>query len=407
MRGRSERRTWEHDPAVHAPPRYRKACHYDGFVPDGLAGFESAWSTAVSAVVSEAELAVRSLNEPAHFGDADPGLALAPLARLLLRTESIASSKVEGIQLDARSLAQAEARLKSAGRASPRATEIIANIDAMELAIHEAVTEPELTRETIVSIHRSLLAPTPDSRIAGVVRAEQNWIGGNDHNPCGAAYVPPPPEYLDDGLDDLCRFAGEDMLSPLAHAAIVHAQFELLHPFMAGNGRTGRALIHVILRRRGLVTRYVPPVSVVLAREKDRYIAGLERFRNGDIAGWVESFAAWTTRAARLAADHLAAVTQLQERWRARVRESGPVRADSAVWALIDALPAHPVINLQVATAATGLTKATVNLALKRLAESGVLEPLTQGRRNRLWEATGLLDVLVALEAGEPVRPVS
>jgi len=101
--------------------------------------------------------------------------------------------------------------------------------------------------------------------ISGQVRTTQNWIGGNDFNPCQAAFVPPPPEYLAGLLEDLCLFINRDDLPGTVQAGIVHAQFETIHPFADGNGRTGRALIHVVLKRRGLARHLVPPISLALA----------------------------------------------------------------------------------------------------------------------------------------------
>src|SRR3990170_2461909 len=102
MRGRLVRAVWQHDPSLHAPPRYRRACEYDAFVPDPVAEIEVSFPGDVAAMVSEAERAIAQLNRSA-------GPELAPLARLLLRTESVASSKVEGMQVNARTLARAEA----------------------------------------------------------------------------------------------------------------------------------------------------------------------------------------------------------------------------------------------------------------------------------------------------------
>ena len=109
--------------------------------------------------------------------------------------------------------------------------------------------------------------------------------------PCGAAFVPPPPGEVDPLLDDLCAFINDVALPPLVQAAIAHAQFETIHPFEDGNGRTGRALVQVVLRRRGLTPAFVPPISVVLARDKDRYLKGLTLFREDRLADWIELFA--------------------------------------------------------------------------------------------------------------------
>ncbi|MEJ7715478.1 MAG: Fic family protein [Thermoleophilaceae bacterium] len=99
----------------------------------------------------------------------------------------------------------------------------------------------------------------------------RNWIGGNDYNPVGADYVPPPPEFVPELLEDLSSFIARDVLAPVAQAAIAHAQFENIHPFADGNGRTGRALVYTVLRRRGETDAFIPPMSLVLASQPKGY----------------------------------------------------------------------------------------------------------------------------------------
>jgi Fic family protein len=393
MRGRYEQRTWQYDPTLYAPARYRRACTYEVFLPADLRAFAPPLQAATAGAVSDAERALQRVG-------ADARGALAPLARLLLRTESIASSKVEGLQVDVRDLARGEARADTGGRIGATAAEILANIDAMELAIDDASAIERFGRDEILAIHRRLMVGAPNARVAGRVRTEQNWIGGNDHNPCGADFVPPPPERVAPLLEDLCDAIADESLPPLVQAALVHAQFETIHPFEDGNGRTGRTLIHVVLRRRGLTPAYVPPISVVFARDRDRYIDGLTAYRDGEVDRWVEQFAVAAIRSADLARAYLAAVEARVERWRAMLAGAANPRADAAAWAVIDVLPAHPVITAAVARAATGRAKAAVHAALDQLADAGVLLPLTGGRRNRSWEAEGLLDLIAELEDG-------
>jgi Fic family protein len=393
MRGRYVTRLWTNEGGVYAPARFRKPCRYDAFIPEPVATFNEAVPGELAGVVSDAEAAVRDLNDRARP-------ALAPLARLLLRTESIASSKVEGLQADARSLARAEAQAETGKILGPVVREVLANIDAMELAVEEASAAGELGVPHLTAIHAALLQRSPVPGIAGRLRSAQNWIGGNNYNPCGAGFVPPPPEDVDVLLGDLCVLANSEHLPPLIQAAVAHAQFETIHPFDDGNGRTGRALIHVILRRRRLAPDYVPPISVVLAAHKDRYIDGLTRFRDGDVAGWLEQFATATARAAVLAQRYLARVTDLQDRWRHQVRERLHLRADAAAWAIIDVLPGHPVITVPVAVAATGRSKSSTTVAINHLVDTDVLIPLSESKRNRAWEAAGLLDLLADLDAG-------
>ncbi len=396
MPGRYVALVWPHNPTADAPARYRRACRYDAFIPVRLTELSLTLEAITAGVVSDAEAAIRGLNDAARP-------ALAPLARLLLRTESIASSKIEGVQAGVRELARAEARLDAGGKASPTALEVLANIDAMELAVSKATATDRFTVAQIVAIHRRLMERTINAaRIAGRIRATQNWIGGNNYNPCGADFVPPPPQDVAGLLADVCDAINDDRLPPVVQAALVHAQFETIHPFADGNGRSGRALIHIVLRRRKVAPAYVPPISVVLAADRDRYIAGLTRFRGDRVADWVEHFAAAAGTAARLAQAYLREVEALRATWRAKLAaRTGPPRADAAAWAVIDVLPGHPVITAPVAAAVTGRSKPSIYEALEQLQVGGVLRPLSASRRNRSWEAVGLLDLLAGLEAGQ------
>ena len=394
MRGHTIRRTWKHDPTLYAPPRYRRACSYAPFIPDPLAADAFDLPGEVAGRVAEAEQMVAEINRTA-------GPELRSLGRLLLRTESIASSRVEGMQADARQLARAEARRLAGRSIGHQAAEILNNIDAMEFAVDEAARAEELLPSGLCDIHRALLARSIGARGAGEVRDAQNWIGGNDYNPCGADYVPPPAEEVAPLLDDLCAFANDDLLPPLLQAAAAHAQFETIHPFEDGNGRTGRALVQVILRRRGLAPAFVPPVSVVFSQRRERYIEGLVAFREGRVAEWVSLFAAATAQSARLAQHYGELVGDLQQHWRRRLRETVNPRADASAWAIIDALPAHPVVTVAAAVASTGRTPPAVNGGVEQLERAGVLIPLTTSKRHRAWEPEGLLDLVVALEAGE------
>jgi Fic family protein len=270
----------------------------------------------------------------------------------------------------------------------------------MQTAIEHASSSHTIVPEDLAKIHRVLLQGSHNRAIAGHFRDKQNWIGGNDYNPCGADFVPPPPEEVATLIDDLCKFCNQGDLSPLVQAAIAHAQFEAIHPFEDGNGRTGRALVQVLLRRRGLAPAFVPPISVALARDKGRYIRGLTFFREDRIAEWLGIFASATAQAVTLAVQYTYLVAELHNRWRMQLRESTSPRADAAAWAIIDILPAHPVVSVQVAVAATKRTKPAVNDAIQELVSAGVLKPISESKRNRSWESVGLLDLIVELEAG-------
>lgn len=395
MPGHWRRQTWLHNPTLNAPQKYRRACHYEAFIPELLTTLQVQLPADVAGLVSDAEQAIGRLNE-------SPPAALAPLARLLLRTESIASSKVEGMQIGVREMARAEVQVETGVAPSQTALELLDNINAMELALGEGAEANPFGIDQIVAVHTRLLQHAPNGAVAGRVRARQNWIGGNDYNPCGAEFVPPPPEEVKALLEDLCAAINDETLPPVVQAALVHAQFETIHPFEDGNGRTGRALVHIVLRRRGLAPRFVPPISVVLAAARSRYIAGLTAFRGDAVPAWVEHFSAAAARSARLANTYIVAVEALRESWRTQLDAlSDAPRQGAAAWSLIDVLPAHPVITAPVATAATGKVKTAIYRAIEQLVEAKVLRPLSASKRNRAWEAEGLLDLIEQLESGQ------
>jgi Fic family protein len=394
MRGRFVDRTWKYDPTLIAPARFRRACRYRAFVPEIICDAGFAMSPELAGVVSEAERELQELN-------AAGGAILDPLARLLLRTESIASSRIEGLNLHVDDLARAEAKSEFGLDIGENARGVLSNIDAMVLAVEDASAAPKFGEEELLTIHRRLIEKAPHRHIAGRIRDEQNWIGGNDHNPCGADFVPPPPEDVPRLLADLYAAINDDLLPPMVQAALVHAQFETIHPFGDGNGRVGRALVHVVFRRRGVAPRFVPPISVVFARNKDRYIEGLTRFREDDLQSWIEQFASATMRAAGMARHYIERVLLLRDAWREQLRRLPHVpRSDAAVWALIDILPGNPMLTAPAAVALTRRAKARVYEGIAVLEKVGVLQPLSKGKRNRIWEAAGLVDLMADLDAG-------
>jgi Fic family protein len=413
------RRSWT--PNVTAPSRAeRRACTYEAYVPDRLVGRQFRLDGSVAAEIADAEAAVARLDT-----EAAALVGTEALARILLRAESVASSKIEGLEIGARRLLRAEAARRSGDAVSDvTAAAVLGNIDAMAFAI-ESVEEGEpLSSNVLLDIHRRLLAGSRLAEQGGRLRVIQNWIGGSDYNPCSAAFVPPPPEYVGELMDDLVEFSNDDSLPAIAQAAIAHAQFETIHPFIDGNGRTGRALIHVILRRRGLARRIVAPVSLILATWAKDYVAGLAATRyRGPVASreaheglnlWVGRFASASKRAVDDARSFEKRARALEVRWRARV---GRVRANSATDLLLRALIGAPVLTVTSASELIHRSFVQTNVAVTRLAEAGILQQVTVGRRNRAFEAPEVISAFTDLErqlaspggdtrTSEPVRRV-
>jgi Fic family protein len=252
----------------------------------------------------------------------------------------------------------------------------------------------------ILAIHKTLMATDEWAR-PGQLREEQNWIGDRLNNPSDAQFIPPPEGDVPGLMDDLVAFMTRDDLPAVAQAAIAHAQFETIHPFVDGNGRVGRCLIHVVLRRRGVAPRFVPPVSIVLAARPNSYIAGLEGFREGRLEQWVAAFAEAAQSAAAASLELADQVQALQRDWTNR---AGRPRADSAAAKLIRLLPALPVLSAPIARGAIGTSQQMTLLGLKALEYAGVVRQITVGTYDRQYAATELFDLLSAYEANVIAR---
>ena len=401
--------------------RDRQGCAYRAYVPDPLMGRDFVLAGGVAADIADAEAAVLRLNS-----QASSLVSTETIARVLLRTEAVASSKIEGLHANARRVLRVEAArdFDVAGRRDVTAEEVLGNVDAMSEALAAAEGEETITVDTILRIHAALLANTSLQVHRGTVRLEQNWVGGSDYNPCSAVFVPPPPALVLGLLADLAEFCSTDSLPAVAQAAIAHAQFETIHPFIDGNGRAGRALIHLILRRRGIAPHVVPPISLILATLATDYVAGLTAFRyvgepeSSEAADglnrWVALFAGCCTRAVSDAMIYEERIREIQWRWRDTV---GTVRRNSTLDLLLETLPGTPVITVTGAARMLGRSFKAASGAVDELVRAGVLEQVNAGRRNRAFEAPDVLDAFTDLErrlasptgdtrVAPPARPV-
>ncbi len=403
------RRQWASD--LSAPSRQgRGPCEYEADVPDYLVGRRITLDGDVAADVTDAETAIARLNV-----EASSLIDTEALARILLRAESVASSKIEGLEIGARRLLRVEAA-RSLGDhpADVTAIEVLDNVDAMVFGIETMSVGGSITADLLLDIHRRLLAGSRLAEHGGRFRSVQNWIGGSDYNPCAASFVPPPPELVSGLVDDLVAFCNDDSLPAVAQAALAHAQFETIHPFVDGNGRTGRALIHLILRRRGLAVRVLVPVSLILATWANDYVGGLTathyvggltatRYRgratsrdaHEGINLWIGRFAGACGRAVEDAGAFERRAQGIETEWRGRL---GRVRARSSVDLLLRALVGAPVVTVNSAADLIGRSFVQINEAVMRLVEAGVLRQVTVGRRNRAFEAPDVIEAFIDLE---------
>lgn len=326
-------------------------------------------------------LTEEAASELARF-DAEVGQIAAPFASILLRTESASSSEIENLTSGARQIALAEL----GEHASKNAQLIVGNVRAMQAAL--SLSE-SIDGHAILEMHRALLEQS-NPEIVGHWRDQQVWIGGGSLGPHTAQFVPPHQDRVPALMDDLFAFANRVDLPVLVHTAIAHAQFETIHPFPDGNGRVGRALIQSMLRGGQLTRNVAVPVSAGLLHNTSQYFDSLGAYRSGDIAPIVRSIAEASFAAVhngRILIDDLEIV---QVEWRGRIS----ARRDSAAHRLVDVLLRQPVIGAAAAAAQLGISTVNAQVAIDRLVDANILTQITDGRRNRIWLAKDVVQVL-------------
>ncbi len=335
----------------------------------------------VSLPSGAAALVEEAASEIARF-DAELGSEIAPFSSVLLRSESAASSRIENLTASARAIAEAELGARRSGNGHL----IVANSRAMTAALGLA---DRIDEDAILRMHGALLgASAPD--IAGRWRDQQVWIGGSNVSPHGAPFVPPQAERVVRAIGDLVRYIDRDDVPVLAHAAIAHAQFETIHPFPDGNGRTGRALLHAHLKRKGLTRNVTVPISAGLLVDTDAYFAALTAYRSGDPMPIAERVADASFAAIANGRALVEELRSVRAAWADQIK----ARRDSAVWAVVDVILRHPVVNAALLADELGIAPQNTYRLLGTLIEAGVLVEFTDRKRNRLWRAPEVLDAL-------------
>ncbi|GAB4079979.1 Fic family protein [Modestobacter muralis] len=330
-----------------------------------------------------ATLADEASREIARF-DAQLGGEIAPFATVLLRSESASSSQIEQLTAGAKAIAVAEL----GDGANKNAASVLGNVRAMRAALDLA---DDLNPSTILAMHAALLDEV-EPTIAGRWRTDQVWIGGDTYGPHGAAFIPPVADEVPALIDDLVAFARREDVPVLTLAAVSHAQFETIHPFPDGNGRTGRALIHALLRRQELTRAVTVPVSAGLLSGIDDYFAALTAYRDGDPAPIVSALANGALAAVVNARELVAELHEVRARWDDVVS----ARRDAAAWRVADLLLRQPVLDAATIAREVGVTPGNALRALEPLLAAGVVTEFTGRARHRLWQAA---EVLTAVDA--------
>ncbi|MBN7794637.1 Fic family protein [Microbacterium esteraromaticum] len=349
---------------------------YQAAVPPFIADLSVQLSAEVLAAADDASA------ELARF-DAEVGLIAAPFASILLRSESASSSEVENLTSSAKQVALAELRASTSGNARL----VVANVRAMRAALELA---DDINEDAIIAMQHALLGESAP-HVTGTFRTQQVWIGGGGISPHTASFVPPHHERVPALMADLVDFSQRTDVPLLAHAAITHAQFETIHPFSDGNGRTGRALLHSMLRHGGLTRNVTVPVSAGLLQDTEHYFAALTAYRAGD----PEAIVSAVTTAAFAAVDNgrrlVDELNDIATRWEAEI----PSRRGSASARLRELLLRHPVVNARLVAQELSVSDVAAATAIDRMVNGGALVKTNNYKRNRIWHAP---DVLAALD---------
>ena len=371
---------------------------YHPYLPDMLGDYEPALFPSCAKAVADAQEAIRMLELSGSLVDTEP------LARMMLRAEAVSSSRLEGLEMPAGKLLEYEEldRLGVEHRLDSSEAQILGNLHMLVRGLESVKTGEPIQLEDICGLNRALLAGTRLESFGGVIRTEQNWIGGNRINPVGAAYVPPEPEAVPGLMDDLVSFINRSELPPVAVAAIAHAQLETIHPFADGNGRAGRALIHLILKKGGTTRVTVPPISLLLATDRERYIANLSSFRfSGDederdatVNDWVEYFAKTTCDACSRASEFETTLLEVKRTWQAKTS----FRAGSAGSHLLDILLGTPAISIKTAQRLTGKSYPAARSAVNDLVEAGILKQNSKNRKSGIYVAEDVVEAFNSYE---------
>lgn len=312
------------------------------------------------------------------------GTRVSAFAPVLLRSEAASSSQIENLTSSARAIFTAEL----GGRTGPNAALIAANARAMQAAIQ---LSDSVDAGSILRMH-AVLMEGQARHSAGNWRTEAVWIGRRSDSPVGAMFVAPHHTRVIPLIDDLVTFSRRTDIPALIAVPVAHAQFETIHPFTDGNGRTGRVLAQSLLRHRGITRSVAVPVSAGLLSDVDGYYSALTAFREGDVDPIVIAFSRAACRAVANARRLVADIDHIRESWGDRLT----VRRDSNAWRLLDVLARCPVLNAATAARELGIASQNVYPPMRALQDAGIVTSRHEHGEGPFWRSD---EVLAAIDA--------
>jgi len=321
----------------------------------------------------------------------NPHLLIAPY----VRREAVLSSRIEGTTTSLAELLLEEVA-EGASRRSPADVREVRNyVTALEYGVPRLRTLP-LSLRLVRELHARLMRGVRGEHATpGEFRRSQNWIGIPRSTLETAVYVPPPPDHLMEVLGAWERFLHErDQMPELVQCALMHEQFEAIHPFLDGNGRVGRLLITLFLIQCGRLSQPLLYLSAYIERHRGEYYDRLQAVRtDGDWKGWLQFFLTGIEEIAREAVRHAGKLMDLRERWRGRLSHYPKATQ------LIDALFVNPYMSVARAQRILKVSNPTARQTVARLEKLGMLSEITGREWGRLYLARPILRVIENVEA--------
>lgn len=374
--------------------RVRAAGGYAAYVPGSLPP-PLEWTAELASRLSAADLAVGRL---AGEGRRLPNPHL--LIRPFVRREAVLSSKIEGTQATLGELLAAEAGA-AVDRSPDDLREVGNYVAALEQGVKRLRTLP-LSLRLVRELHRDLMRGVRgDSSTPGEFRRTQNWIGRPGSTHAEATYVPPPPDRLMDCLGPWEAFLHDRSLPPLVQAALAHSQFEAIHPFLDGNGRVGRLLITVLLVEREVLPTPLLYLSAFFEATRQEYYARLLAVTEaGEWEEWLDYFLRGVIQQSEDALRRIDRIDALVLGWRDRLATETSRLPERA----LDLFVENPFWSVTKLAERTGVAFTTAQRAIGRLESTGIVTLATEAKRNRVYCARALLDILEAPAVGQTRR---
>jgi len=352
------------------------------------------YSAALVSLLSEADRALGALEGMGR---------ILPNANLLvmpyMRREAVLSSRIEGTQASLSDLFLFEAAKTEPPKASD-VKEVSNYVEAMGHGLRRLPDLP-LSKRLVREIHEKLLTGVRgQEQTPGEFRRRQNWVGPKDCRLEDAIYVPPPIDDMDLLLDDWEKFAHQPTeIPPLIQCAVLHSQFESIHPFLDGNGRVGRLLITLFLCERGHLSQPLLYLSGYLEKNRSDYYECLQQVReDGNWRGWIEFFLRAVSHQAKDALECAHRILKLKQNYRDRLQRKW---SSAAVLTLLDSLFLNPYVRVSDAAKRMKVSYNAAQSALGKLEGLKVVKEITGQKRNRIFCAHELLRVIESADLKE------